>query len=111
MANPFVGEDNTIKVITGIPNSITHESKDGGSNGNIQGVITRLELIESSNLALQTKVGELASRVATIESENISLKKQLNENKKQDTLHHPPSDTLHAEILHLKNKQEEIRSQ
>jgi hypothetical protein len=45
--------------------------------------------LESSNLALRIEVGELTSRVATIESENISLKKQRNEIKEQDALHHP----------------------
>jgi hypothetical protein len=92
MEDPFA---TTIKFITGIPNSDTQDFEDGGNNKIIQGLIARLELLELSNLALRTEVGELTNRVATIESENISLKKQLHENKEQDALH-PPSDTLHA---------------
>jgi hypothetical protein len=48
--------------------------------------------------------------VEKIELENISLKKQLIDNKEQDALDHPLSNTLHVEIIDLKNKQEEIKS-
>jgi hypothetical protein len=77
----------------------------------IQGLIMRLEHLESSNMALRTEVRELTHRVAKIEEENLSLKRQLDDNKEQDALHHPPDETLHAEIIDIKNKQEEIRSQ
>jgi hypothetical protein len=99
-----------LQIIWPSPNSNMRDSEDGGSYMLIQGLIMRLELLKSSNLALLTEVDELTNMIDTIESENISLKKQLNENKEQDALH-PPSDTLDAEILNLKNKQEEIRSQ
>lgn len=95
MEDPFIGE-----VITGIPNSYTQDSEDGVSNMIIQGLIMRLELLESSNLALWTEVNELANTVAKIVLENISLKKQQSDNKEQDALHHP-GDTLHAKILDL----------
>jgi hypothetical protein len=56
---------------------------------------------------LQAEVRTLSSRVLEVESENLSLRKLLNENQVQDTLK-PPNDALHAEILDLKNQQEEI---
>jgi hypothetical protein len=68
--DPFVGEDTSIKVITGIPYSNTHDSGEGGGNRIIQGLIMRLEHLESSNLALRKEVGELTNRVAKIEEEN-----------------------------------------
>jgi hypothetical protein len=78
----------------------------------MQGLILRIERLESSNLALRAMVGELTHGVAKIEEENLSLKKKLNDNKKQYAPpHHPPGDTLHKEIIDLKNKQEEIKSQ
>jgi hypothetical protein len=69
VADPFAGEeeDTYIKVILEIPNSDTQDSEDGGNNMIIQGLITRLELMESSNLALWTEVCELTNMVATIE--------------------------------------------
>jgi hypothetical protein len=75
----------------------------------IKDLIMRLEHLEPSNLALRTEVRELIHRVAKIE-ENLSLKRKLN-NKEQDALHHPPGDTLCTEIIDLKYKHEEIRSQ
>jgi hypothetical protein len=60
--------------------------------------------MESSNLALPTTVGKLASKISKIEEETLSLKKQLNDNREQDALHHHPSDTLQVEIIDLKNK-------
>jgi hypothetical protein len=40
--------------------------------------------MELSNLALRIKVGELTNKVTKNEEENLSLKKQLNDNKEQD---------------------------
>lgn len=88
MANPFIREDTIIKVITGIPKSNAQDSGGSGSNNIIQELIVRLELVESSNRTLRTKVRELTNKVAKIESENVSLKKLLNENKVQEA-HHP----------------------
>jgi hypothetical protein len=39
------------------------------------------------------------------------LKKQLIDIKEQEALQHPPSESLHVEIIDLKSKQEEIKSQ
>ena len=50
----------------------------------------------------------LSTRVSMVEGKNLSFKKPLHENKVQETLH-PPNDTLHAEILDLKSKQEEMQ--
>jgi len=75
------------------------------------GLIMQLERLESSNLTLRTEVKDLTHIVAKFEEENLSLRRQLNDNKEQDSLHHPPSDTLHVEIINLKKKQEEIWSQ
>jgi hypothetical protein len=61
----------------------------------IQGLIMRLERLDSSNMALQTEVRELMHKVAKIE-ENLSLKRQLDDNKEQDAPHHPLDETLHA---------------
>lgn len=73
----------------------------------IKGLIMRLEHLEPSNMALQREVRELTHMVTKIE-ENISFKKQPNDNKGQDALHNPLGDTLRAGIIDLK---EEIRSQ
>jgi hypothetical protein len=69
----------------------TQRSGEEYSNRIIQDLIMILEHMESSNLALRTKVEDLTNRVAKIEEENISLKKQLN-GKEQEALHHPPSN-------------------
>ena len=45
-----------------------------------------------------------------MESENLSLRKLLDDGKALENLH-PPNDALHVEILDLKNKHEEIRQQ
>jgi hypothetical protein len=45
-----------------------------------------------------------------VESENLSLRQMLQENQVQHTLH-PPNNVIHAEILDLKNKHEEIQNQ
>jgi hypothetical protein len=62
-------------------------------------------------MALRTKVRELTHMDARIVGENPSLKRQLDDNREQDTLHHPPEETLRVEIVDIKNKQEEIKSQ
>ena len=72
----------------------------------IQGLIMLLEWLESSNLTLWAEVKEFTYRVTKIEDENLSLKRQL----EQDALQHPLVNTLCAEIFYLKNKQEEIRA-
>lgn len=46
-----------------------------------------------------------------MEGENGSLKQLLRDNKDQAVHHHPSNDTLHVELLDLKNKQEEIKAQ
>jgi hypothetical protein len=58
----------------------TQDPREGGNNMT-QGLIMRLECLESSNMALQTEVGELTHKVAKIEEENLSLKRQLDDNK------------------------------
>lgn len=45
-----------------------------------------------------------------MEANNVSHKKIIHESKELENLH-PPNDTMHAEILDLKSKQEEIQSQ
>jgi hypothetical protein len=46
---------------------------------------------------------ELTHRVTKIEEENLSLKRQLDE--EQDAPHHPHDETLCAKIIDIKNKQ------
>jgi hypothetical protein len=56
---------------------------------------------------LQAEVRFLSSRVSQVESKNLSLRQMLQETQVQNTLQ-PPNDVIHAEILDLKNKHEEI---
>jgi hypothetical protein len=56
---------------------------------------------------LQAEVRFLSSRVSQVESKNLSLRQMLQENQVQNTLQ-PPNDVIHAKILDLKNKHEEI---
>jgi hypothetical protein len=91
--DPTVGGNTNIQGSIRITNSNTQDPGEGGSNM-IQGLIMRLECQESSNLTLWTEVGKLTHGVTKIEEENLSLKRQLNDNKEQDPLHHPPGNTL-----------------
>ena len=70
-----------------------------------------METLESSNQALIREVDELRNRVVVMEGENGSLKQLLRDNKEKAVHHHPSNDNLHAELLDLKNKQEEIKAQ
>jgi DNA repair exonuclease SbcCD ATPase subunit len=69
----------------------------------IRSFASLLEQVQQEMLALSNKVSE-------VESENKFLKKLPNENSVQEYLH-SLHGTLHAEILDLKNKQEEIKTQ
>jgi len=79
-------------------------------NRDFQELFRRLETLESSKQALIREVDELRNRVVVMEGENGSLKQLLRDNKEQAVHHHPSNDTLHAELLDLKNKQEEIKA-
>ena len=80
-------------------------------NRDFKELFRRLETLESSNQALIREVDELRNRVLVMEGENGSLKQLLRDNKEQAVHHHPSNDNLHAELLDLKNKQEEIKAQ
>ena len=80
-------------------------------NRAFQELFRRLETLESSNQALKREVDELRIKVVVMEGENGSLKQLLRDNKDQAVHHHPSNNTLHAELLDLKNKQEEIKAQ
>ena len=79
-------------------------------NRYFQELFRRLETLESSNQALIREVDELRNRVVVMEGENGSLKQLLRDNKEQAVHLHPSNDNLHAELLDLKNKQEEIKA-
>jgi hypothetical protein len=49
----------------------------------------------------------LSSRVSQVESENLSRRQMLQENQVQNTLQ-PSNAVIHAKIIDLKNKHEEI---
>ena len=61
MINHFHGEGTNTKEITGILNSNTQDSNNMNNNIIIQGLITRLEALESSNLVMRTEICELTN--------------------------------------------------
>jgi hypothetical protein len=107
--NSFFGGDTSIKVITGIISDPNAQDSEGSvcNNSNIQVLINRVELVELSNLALRAEVCKLTNRIVEIDSKNLILKQQFNDTKNREILH-PPGDSLHAEFLDFKNKQDEF---
>ena len=76
----------------------------------VKQMLRKLESLEVENGRLRSEMGSLAARISEVKGDNLSLKKMIQESKKQDSSH-SQNEALHAEIRDLRTKQEEIKSQ
>ena len=108
LASPAVTvvEGQRVQLETGVHGK-TMESNFSFWTAQVKQILQKMKFLETENNKLRSEIHTLSTRVSEVEGDNLSLKKILHESKEQENLH-PPNDTLHAEILDLKSKQEEI---
>jgi len=85
------------------PRDIAMESDFAFWTSQIKQLLRRVDSLETENDKLRAEVNTLNDRVSFVEGESLSLRKSVQED--------PTETTLHAKIQEIRNKQEEIISQ